>query len=189
MHKQIQFTISSMAPLLMHNGQLANPLHPISKAMKKITDKRTKKTDTDLEELARLEFTGSLYLNDDQAPVVPGELLEAMMVEAGKAVRLGKQFKAGLLSEGNWPLIYDGPKTQDSLWEDIRFRDQRGARITTARVIRTRPRFDKWSLKFTLHYLPTVLNEAAVRDALIHAGQLIGLGDYRPRFGRFEVVG
>ena len=41
--------------LIMHNGQTADPLNPFSKAMKEISGKR-KKTDTDYEAMANIEF-------------------------------------------------------------------------------------------------------------------------------------
>ena len=52
-------TIRGIAPLLMHNGQLANPLNPLAKEMKKVTSVRTK-TDEHHLELQRLEFLAGL---------------------------------------------------------------------------------------------------------------------------------
>jgi len=48
--------------LIMHNGQTADPLNPFSKAMKEISSKR-KKTDTDYEAMANIEYRAGLYLN------------------------------------------------------------------------------------------------------------------------------
>jgi hypothetical protein len=53
-YQTLRFKLISVAPLLCHNGQLADPLNDIARQMKKISSKR-EKTDTDLEELARLE--------------------------------------------------------------------------------------------------------------------------------------
>ena len=59
--KRVQkFRLTSVAPLLMHNGQLSDPLNPWAQAIKRITDKR-KKTLADLEEVGRLEWYGGLY--------------------------------------------------------------------------------------------------------------------------------
>ena len=187
MYKPLHFAITGMAPLLMHNGQLADPLNDIAKKMKAIAGKR-KKTDADFEELAKLEFLGGLYLDDKERPVVPGELIESMLAESAKSQRMGKQFKAGVICDGAWSLLYDGPKNADSLWENKGFRDTRGVRIGQNKVMRTRPVFMKWSLKFTVQFLDDVMNEAQVREILTHAGRLVGIGDYRPKFGRFEVA-
>ena len=44
-----------------------------------------------------------------------------------------------------------------------------------------------WSLKFTAEYDPHILSESAIIQAANDAGSLIGLGDWRPKFGRFAV--
>jgi hypothetical protein len=62
--------ITGAAPLILHNVQLADPLNAYAKEMKKISGKR-RKTDADLEELARFEWHGSLYVSQGQV-VIPG---------------------------------------------------------------------------------------------------------------------
>jgi hypothetical protein len=186
-HKAIQFKIRGVSPLLLHNGNLGNPMNPIAKAMKQVSSKR-KKTDDDFVELARLEWLGSLYLNDKKQPSIPGELIEAMMTNAAKRSKTGKDFTAGLICDGVWPIQYSGSKDPDTLWNDESFRYQRMVRVQMARVLRTRPMFRQWELDFTVHYLPDILNDAQVREAMVTAGRIIGLGDYRPKFGRFDVV-
>jgi len=44
-----------------------------------------------------------------------------------------------------------------------------------------------WSLTFTLEFDDSILNEKALVKAMVDAGALIGLGDWRPKFGRFSV--
>lgn len=186
MYKPIEFEISGVAPLLVHNGHLANPTAPIVRAIKEISSKRNK-TDEDLMELARLEFHGGFYLDENGQPIIPGEMIEAMLVEAAKKNRLGKAFKAGIISDGNWPIIYDGPKDVDAMWADGSFAFQKMVVVSRAKILRTRPIFNTWSLKFTVHFLPDVVNESQVRQAMEIAGQIIGLGTWRPRYGRFTV--
>ena len=55
MLSSLTFRCVGIAPLLMHNGSLANPLNPKVKEMKEITSLR-KKTDENHLELQRLEF-------------------------------------------------------------------------------------------------------------------------------------
>lgn len=188
MYKTIKFQIEGVAPLLMHNCRLANPADPFTRAMKQITAKRTGKTDADLEELSRLEFMGGLYVNADGAPCVPGECIEGMICEGAKKSRKGKDSKAGVISDGLWPLIYDGPKDADALWASGKFVDVRGAGVAKSRIMRTRPRFDSWKLKFDVAYNPEVVNDRDLRDWVAKAGEIVGLLDFRPRYGRFVVV-
>jgi hypothetical protein len=187
MYKELKFTIHGIVPMLLHNGQLADPLNEHAKALKEVSGKR-KKTDADHAEMARIEWHGSLYLDDKQRPVVPGENIEAMLVKAGKKQRLGEQFKAGILSNGLWVIKHDGPQTIKALWEDKRFRDRRGARVAGSKVMRTRPIFRSWSINFSVQYLPELLNESQVIEAVRTAGRIIGLCDYTPKYGRFEVA-
>jgi hypothetical protein len=185
MYHTLACTITGVSPLIMHNGQLADPLNPLVKALKKLSSKRDK-TEADLEELARLEWYGSLYLQDG-APCMPGELLEAHLVESAKKRKKGPQTKAGLYCNGNFPLRYDGPRDPDVLWADPAYRLTVGARVQRNRVMRTRPIFREWAVTFEVTYNDSLLNAADILDLLRLGGESIGLGDWRPKFGRFVV--
>lgn len=37
--------------------------------------------------------------------------------------------------------------------------------------------------------LPEYIDESSLLDVLTHAGRLVGLGDFRPTYGRFDVIG
>lgn len=186
MHKEIDVTIKGVAPLIMHNGQLADPLNEHARAMKAISGKR-KKTDEDHEELARLEWMGSLYLDDDLEPCIPGELIEALIVEGSKKHRSSPQAKSGVICDGNWPLQYEGPRDPAAMWESGKFKKVAGVRVQKNRVMRCRPLFRSWSLDFTVSYAPDVLNKETVREFVETAGRLVGLCDWRPKHGRFSV--
>lgn len=189
MYQSIEFEVKGLAPLIMHNGRLANPIDKFVKSIKAITSKPAKqKTDADYEETARLEFLGSLYIDDEQHPCLPGEGIEAFFVDAAKSRRKGKAAKGAVICEGNWRVNYKGPKKPDELWEDENFRDVRQMVVNRGRVTRTRPIFRDWSCRFVLHYLPSVFNRDDVIDIVKHGGLMNGWFESRPRFGRFEVV-
>jgi len=187
MYQTIDFHVRGVAPLLMHNGRLADPMNPVAKAMKAITSKR-KKTDEDLIQLANLEFLGGLYVNEQGAPVLPGEVIEGALVNGAKKTKRGKDAKSAIIVDGNFPLIYTGPKTAEGLCSDSHFRYVALVRIGQVRIMRTRPMFKEWECKFTVHYLEEVFNPQEVLDFVTTAGRVAGFGDGRPRFGRFEIV-
>lgn len=190
MYKRIDFSISGISPLICHNGQLGDPLNKFSKELKAISGKR-KKTDSDYEDMAKIEWFGGLYVDENHRPVFPGSNIESALVAAGKKQRLGDAFKAGVISDGLWPIEYEGPKTAEELWSKAadKFTDRRGVKLAkSSTVIRTRPIFRKWGLSFSVDYLPDLLNEAQVREAMATIGRIIGFGDYKPKFGRFEVA-
>jgi hypothetical protein len=115
-------------------------------------------------------------------------MIEAAFIEASKKNKRGQQAKAGVLSDGFWPLEYDGPKTPDDLWKDETYRLTVGVRVQRNRVMRTRPLFPKWEATVQIDFLPDQLDRQEIMDIMGIVGRVIGLGDWRPRFGRFELV-
>lgn len=185
-HQTLKFRITGEVPLLMHNGQLADPLNKWSKAMKAVSGKR-KKTDSDHEEMARLQWYGSLYLLDGK-PCLPGEVIEATFINAAKKSKLGTQAKMGVFCPGNYPLHYDDEHDSiDDLWNGNNHRHTCMGVINRNRVPVTRPMFTGWSVDCEIVYDDEVLNEREMWTILETAGRYIGLCDWRPRYGRFTV--
>jgi hypothetical protein len=114
-------------------------------------------------------------------------MLEAAFVQAAKRQKRGKQAQAGIICPSNYPLEYGGPSQLDELWQLPQFRLTVGVRVKNNRVMRTRPRFPAWAATVEVQYDPTLLNENEVREIVRRTGSEIGLGDWRPRFGRFQV--
>jgi len=188
MYQTIVFEIRGIAPTIMHNGQMCNPMNVFVRKIKELTAKGKKKTDDDLIEIARLEFLGSLYLDDKNEPCWPGENIETMVRSAARTERRGKEVEKALICESNWALIYEGPRNPEKLWEDERFRLYVPSRVGPARVMRSRPIFTAWRLNFTMNYLPSLVNREDVIRWVEIAGREIGLSEWRPKHGRFEVV-
>ncbi len=181
------FEIEGIAPLLMHNGQLANPLNPLVKEMKKITGIR-KKTDEHHLELQRLEFRASLYLNSAGNVIVPSEVIESCLIEGAKKAKLGKAFKSSVTVLNDPELRYGKRLTVEQLWDQCEeFADVRGVKVGQSRVMRTRPIFRNWSCTVMAQYDPDVLNLRDVEEIATDAGRLCGIGDWRPKHGRFQV--
>lgn len=181
----IKFKLTGTAPLIMHSGRLADPLDPLTKAHKALTGKK-KKQDEDQEAIAQSEWYASLYLNDDGKACMPSENIEAMLAEAAAANRLKKKFKAGVFLDGDFQLIYNGPSDAKALW-DAGFKLTVGVKVMSSRIMRTRPMFKEWAVECTVNYFPAVVSKQEVIDAMNHASMFVGLGDWRPRFGRFSV--
>lgn len=185
--KNLKVRITGKSPLLMHSDRFANPLDPLTKAHKELTKKR-KKTDDDHAAIARSEFIGGCYWRDDVGFHIPAQNLDSCLVAAGKLQKLGTKFKQGVMvADSELALENVSAPTPEALWEDPRYRDCRGVRVGTAKVMRYRPIFRKWSLVANVAYDEQVVDAADVKKALLDAGSLIGLGDYRPRMGRFDV--
>jgi hypothetical protein len=186
MYEKIALKLTGLAPLLLHNPQLADPMCPIVQDIAKLTGKRTK-TLEDRIRIQELEWQGGLYLNRENAVIVPGHVIEGVLRQAGGLNKVKKKVEAGIVCEEDCILKHDGPKNLEKLRADANFRDVRNAKIMGKMVMRCRPIFRAWSLTADLSYLPSVINKDQVFDLMKFAGIQCGLGDYRPKHGRFTV--
>jgi hypothetical protein len=171
-----------------HNIELANPMNPIAKEIKKITSKGTRQTDEDRETIAKLEFSGSLYMNG-KGPCIPAANIKACFTEAAKISRAGKKIERGIFPTVIEPLIvYSGPKDIDGLWKSGKFRYNAIVNVQGSRIVRCRPIFREWSLELMMEIIPTVIDLEEFKSIANLAGVAIGLGDNRKNgYGRFAV--
>ena len=188
------------SPLLMHNERLADPIDPYTRWLKELTGK-TKKTERDQEEIGRREFMGGGYWAKDGGPsgkrsdpIVPTWNIIRCLQEAASRHKLGRHVVRGIVPVSEeTPLIYDGPAGADELWNTGLFHSRKGVGVGQKRVIRTRPCFTDWSVDTELELDLTILDPDTVDLIARQAGIYFGLGDARPRFGRFagsaELVG
>lgn len=174
----------------MNNGLQADPTNPFTRRRKEITSKRSKNlTDTDYEELDRLGWDGSLYWSEGAGLIIPSDNIERCIQLGAQKSRIGKDVQAAVFcTEPETKLEYDGPRQMDKLYSDKRFTLRKGVALKKVRVIRVRPMIPTgWSITFTLEFDDSILNKNNLVKAMTDAGALIGLGDWRPKFGRFTV--
>jgi hypothetical protein len=179
------YRLTAVAPLIMHNARLVDPLDPWSREIAAIAGKRFK-TLADHERLAKAEFFGSAWMADGR-PCIPATVIEGVIVAAARTRKRGRQARSGIICTANPILLYDGPTALEELWEDPRFRLRMPVRTRGGRVMRTRPMFPEWQAEVALKFLPTLVDADALRGWLTLGGELLGVGDFRPRFGRFAV--
>lgn len=186
--KTASYTIKGTTPMLMHSERLANPFDPLTRQLKELTKQRTK-PEAVLLEIARIEWLGGLYTDEDGVIAVPGYNLLACIINGGKLHKLGTAVKRAAIVAEDWaPVKYDGPKNADKLFENKGFVDIRSVKVGTAKVARCRPIFKAWQCTFTVAFDDSTLQASELDMCVKSAGMMVGLGDYRPRFGRFEVV-
>jgi len=182
----------------MHNGLLADPTNKFTRRIKEICSKGSKKmTDADHEERNRLEWEGGLYWNDNapawkngMGPVIPSDNIERCIQLGAQKSRLGKDVAAAVFcSVPEVQIKFRKPAggvTRDGMYADPGFLLRKGVSVNKARIIRVRPMIpNPWQLSFDLEYDDSIINEKSLSKAMTDAGQLIGLGDWRPKFGRF----
>ncbi len=182
-----EFHIRGITPLLMHNGQLADPLNEYAQALSRLTKKRNK-TDDDHRAARRAEWIGGLYVDENGEPCLPGEVIEGALTDGAKTLKLGQAAKGGLIVDGNFALVYKGPRAADELWEHGGFKKLAGVKVQKARVIRCRPMFAEWACRFTVEWDPELIKNERQLGEIVECAGRKGIGDWRPKFGRFEVV-
>lgn len=187
----LKLKLIGQSPLLMHSDRFSNPLDPATKAHKVLTSKR-KKLDDDHADIAKSEWLGSLYHDADLGPYVPGANIKSALVGAAKIQRLGASFKrAVLVLDDRCRLEYSGPREPEKIYANPRFVDARSVVVSSARLIRYRPKFESWSLTVSIMFSPEMVERDDILRAAENAGLFVGLCDYRPEkggsFGRFTV--
>ena len=187
--KTLKLTIKGASPLLLHNGQTSNPLNKYARQLKAISGKRGK-TDEDYEAMAKIEFLAGLYLNPAGAYVLPAHNLEAALLEGAKKNKNGRLVQGGAFVNDDPVLVFPGSdKTPDELWDGGEHALMVSVRVQRNRVMRTRPLIPAgWTAEVEVMYDPAIVEEPAIRQALEVAGLERGIGDWRPKYGRFIVV-
>lgn len=186
----VQIRFQGVSPLLCHNGQTADPRNTYAKAIKAVSSKR-KKTDADYDEMARLEWLAGLYRIDGDL-VIPDYVIESTMIGGAKKSKRGPQAKCGLFFTEHAALQFSGKpdvindETLAEMFASGDFTHTIGVKVGMSKVMRTRPIFRNWSLKALCQFDPDVLNLRDIEEIASDAGKLVGLGDWRPKHGRFD---
>jgi hypothetical protein len=135
------------------------------------------------------KFEKSLYRMEDGTLYQPSSHIVGAMREASKRFKLKGRVTFREVIEGGVfvipekiPHLIQTPLQLD--WRSGVNEQMKGK----PRIMIARGRLDEWELKFELHCWDPRANDKALKDILMTAGAYIGIGAYRPRYGRFEVV-
>ena len=184
----IQSRIVGTAPLMQHRYPMPD-FADLGKGGKKSTGSKD----------YTQEWRDYLYTTKDGKIYQPAVHIEGAMIKAAANFKItGKRgasykelFKAAMFIGPDE--ILHGVDTPDQLDADADkplYLDCRPVVVQRARVVRIRPCFKSgWSLDFEITVIDDELPADVVNDALILAGKAVGIGDFRPRFGRFMVAG
>ncbi len=184
--RQIEVKLRGTCDLLMRADTLADPLHKANIAHNKVLRKRAKTRD-DLIFLAESEWKNSLYLGEDGRIVIPALNVRACLISGAKLKNLDMAVKRGCFFDmRDIPLRYDGPADIQEMWESGDFVDLRSVRVSTLKLMRYRPKFFPWGIDFSVDYNPEIISDHDIQMCFENAGLYVGLGDFRPVFGRFS---
>lgn len=172
----VRVTIRGVADYLYHRWSNASVAEKA--AAKK--GSATKKSD---------DVESYVYRNEDGFLCIAGEQLRMAMVNAAKFKQDPRSprksaadlFKAAVVVLT--PLASTGQKEWDYL-------DMRRVVIQRNGITRSRPALRPgWEVEFMIMVnLPEYINQEMLNDTISSAGRLIGIGDFRPTYGRFQVI-
>jgi len=132
------------------------------------------------------EVEKAIFKNEDGVIYEPSEHIEGCLRKAASSFRIPgqgkKTYKDMMLSS-----IVVEPEMIPLEPQEYEV-DKRSVIIGRARVFRYRPRWDNWELDFNVNILDEQLTPDSLKEILIYGGAAKGIGDYRPKFGRFEVT-
>jgi len=199
--KSMKVAITGTAPLIQHNVRLLDPLNPIVREIKKFTAKGSRMSEAERFIIRKLEWYGGLFTNAENEVIddgdisvepsarvlIPSDYLEGAILGAAKKSRMGPKVKAGVLVERDVSLNYTGHKDINKLYDGGAHALIRAVRVQSSRCIRVRPLFRQWSLEFEVIFDERLLSGSELSEFIETAGRIIGLGDWRPKYGRFEV--
>jgi hypothetical protein len=172
----VQITIEGAADFLFHRWN-AEAVDEKAKAAK---NSKAKKTD---------DVESYVYRTQDGELAIPGEYLRGSVINAAKFRQDPRSprksamdlYKAGIVVTSQLATL--GVKEWDYL-------DRRRVMVQRQGINRTRPAMRAgWKVKFDLLIvLPEYIDRNSLRETIESAGRLIGIGDFRPTYGRFGIV-
>ena len=185
--KTLKITWKGISPLIMHSCKCVNPLHPISKEIRKLNDKpRGQKLTEELERLSDLEWEAGAYWQDGIGLYIPGENVEATIRNGAKVNKKGKDIEKYVnVTDLYIPFNYGENLSKKELIKRLEYRDTRPMVVSRSRILRTRPRFDQWNITFNLIYDESKIDLDTIVNAMTYAGSYVGLCDSRPKYGKF----
>lgn len=172
----VKIGIVGVADLLWHRWNVESVAEKAAAAK----GSKAKKTDN----------TESYVWRDDRKHIcLPGEYFRQAVIHAAKYLQDPRSprksamdlFKAGLL------MLTELASLGTDTWDYL---DQRRVTVQRNGLTRVRPAMHKgWRATFEAQViLPEYITRDILNAAIQNAGRLVGVGDFRPTYGRFQVV-
>jgi hypothetical protein len=172
----VDVVIQGSAPILFHAWNV-EAIQSKSEAAKGSKEKKTDNVES------------YVYRNESGNVCIPGEYLRGAIVNAAKFRQDPRSprksasdlFKAGIIS------LTEMADTGHKDWDYL---DRRRVMVQRNGVTRERPALRAgWTATFRIQVqLPEYIPSDVLNEVVVNAGRLIGLGDFRPTFGRFQVT-
>jgi hypothetical protein len=169
---KINVTIKGVASLLQH--RFADEKQ--DEAPKKVSGKRDFSGESEL----------ALYRLSDGTIYQPSTHIEGAMVKSAAKYQIGGRGKKTYKDLFKSAIVIQ-PDCIPHKIQDYEV-DRRAVIINRSRIMRERPIFKNWELDFEIIVMDEQIPMNVINQILTDAGQYIGIGDFRPKFGRFMIT-
>lgn len=180
----VTLTIEGSADLIFHRWSVES----VDGKARAAKGSKAKKTD---------DIQSYVYRNDNEAICLPGEYLRMSIINAAKYrqdPRSPRKSAMDMFKAAIVPLTILAPvfaahdkKTPAKAWDYL---DTRRVTVQRNGINRSRPAFKAgWSASFQFMCgLPEYVPPQVLHETIEQAGRLIGVADFRPTYGRFQIT-
>lgn len=158
-----------------------------------ITRRTGRPSPAEIAEMQANEWKTKAYFSSDIGVYMPSEHIERAIAVAAGNWKLGKKVTATVFcADTRIPIAMKNlPKfTSVEDFDKHGLVDRRNVKMQTkSTVARARPMIPTgWRATFELMVSTPEITKDTLEEILSHAGMYTGIGDYRPKFGRFDVA-
>jgi hypothetical protein len=182
----VSFTIEGVCPILFHRWSN----EAVAEKAKAKKGSAAKKSDN---------VESYVYRDENDFICLPGEYVYGSIVDRKNGAskyrqdpRSPRKSALDLYRAGIAPLTLLSPilSADDEPTTEWHYIDERRATVQQNSITRQRPAFNAgWRAEFVFQVnLPEYIDAHSVLDVLTLAGRAVGVGDYRPTYGRFVVT-
>jgi len=173
---QVSVKLKGTSDLLFHRWNVEG-IEEKSKAAK---GSKAKKSD---------DIETYIYRNNEGYLCLPGEYLRQAIIHAAKYKQDPRSPRKSAMDLYKAAIVVLNPLSSLGVknWDYI---DKRRVVIQKSGITRSRPAMNVgWECEFDLQVLlPEYISESELNDVISMAGKLVGLADFRPTYGRFQIV-
>jgi hypothetical protein len=172
----VAVTIQGSADFLFHRWN-AEAVDEKAKAAKNSAAKKTDDVET------------YVYRTESGELAIPGEYLRGSIINAAKFRQDPRSPRKSAMDLFKAAIVVATPLASLGV-RDWDYLDKRRVTIQRNGINRTRPALRAgWKTTFDLIVvLPEYVDRNTLRETIESAGRLIGIGDFRPTFGRFGII-
>lgn len=172
----VSVTVEGSSDFLFHRWNA----EAVDEKAKSAKNSKAKKTD---------DVESYVYRTDIGDLAIPGEYLRGAIIHAAKFRQDPRSPRKSAMDLFKAAIVVTTPLASlgTAQWDYL---DKRRVMVQRAGINRTRPAMRAgWRVQFDLMVLlPEYIDRNALRETIESAGRLIGIGDFRPTFGRFGIV-